>query len=171
MKNEQSWSMNTVPQSNQQEWSHLMTSYDPSAYQPAEIPRSMMSNPMDSSGGLVSLPQSSTQSLVQTGGGRLDLPDFGTNTRRLSGGDEPETLRNPIYVPGYLRQMIGKWVRLEMLIGASMVTRIGRLAEVGASIIVLQMADPRATMLCDMYSIKFVSIVNNADDFNQSYGF
>lgn len=145
-----------------------MMNFDPSAFQPAVVPRSMMTNPMNMSGGFVTTPTAMTP----TTGSRLDMPDFGTNTRNLSdSSDHPESLRNPIYVPGYLRQMIGKWVRLEMLVGSSIITRIGRLAEVGASFIVLQMADPRATMLCDMYSIKFVSIVNNANDFNQSYGF
>lgn len=133
--------------------------YNAGVFQPAVTQRSMMTNPMSPSGNMMTSP-----SAVDMQSGTVDFPDFGTNTRQTNQmGSKPETLSNPIYVPGYLSQMIGKWVRLEMLIGASIVSRIGRLTEVGASFVVLQLPDPSTTMLCDMYSIKFVSIVNNME--------
>ena len=33
--------------------------------------------------------------------------------------DTPETITNPLYTPGFLRQQIGKLVRIEFLIGTT----------------------------------------------------
>ncbi len=71
----------------------------------------------------------------------------------------PETLTNPLYTPGFLRTQIGKLMRVEFLIGDSMTDRVGRLIQVGASFILLQSIDPLSVFMCDLYSIKFVSIV------------
>ncbi|MGI6176600.1 MAG: hypothetical protein ACOYJC_10695 [Christensenellales bacterium] len=73
----------------------------------------------------------------------------------------PETLANPIYTPGLLRQMIGKWMRVEFLIGNNLTDRVGMLIRVGASYIVLQSLEASSSIVCDIYSIKFVTIVNN----------
>ena len=72
----------------------------------------------------------------------------------------PETLTNPIYIPGFLRQNIGRWMRVEFLIGNTMTDRVGVLTEVGASYILLHSIDPNSYILCDMFSIKFVVIIN-----------
>ena len=48
----------------------------------------------------------------------------------------PETLKNPIYTPAFLREQIGKVMRVEFLIGTNnLVDRIGVLEDVGASYI------------------------------------
>ncbi|MGI6251777.1 MAG: hypothetical protein ACOYKD_10595 [Anaerolineaceae bacterium] len=73
----------------------------------------------------------------------------------------PETLANPIYTPGLLRQMIGKWMRVEFLIGNNLTDRVGMLIRVGASYIVLQSLEASSSIVCDIYSIKFVTIMNN----------
>lgn len=72
---------------------------------------------------------------------------------------EPETLANPIYTPAYLRRNIGKVIRVEFLIGDNMTDRVGRLVEVGASYIVLEVAAQFTHIMCDLYSIKFVTIL------------
>lgn len=74
----------------------------------------------------------------------------------------PETLRNAIYTPAFLREYIGKLVRVEFLIGTSYLEdRIGTLEEVGASYIVLRSVESNNLVYCDIYSIKFVTISND----------
>jgi len=75
----------------------------------------------------------------------------------------PETLTNPIYTPGYLRTQLGKWMRVEFLFGNITTDRVGRLVEVGASYIILQSLEANTKMMCDIYSIKFVTIINNPE--------
>lgn len=63
------------------------------------------------------------------------------------------------YTQGYLRTQIGKKVRVEFLIGTTCMTdRIGTLMEVGISYVILQPIETDDKMLCDIYSIKFVTI-------------
>jgi hypothetical protein len=73
----------------------------------------------------------------------------------------PETLANPIYTPGLLRQLIGKWMRIEFLVGGNLTDRVGMLVQVGASYIVLQSLEVSSSIICDIYSIKFVTVMNN----------
>ncbi|MGI6269773.1 MAG: hypothetical protein ACOYKJ_04465 [Candidatus Howiella sp.] len=105
--------------------------------------------------------QPASERLMQ---GTVNIQDFttefeGTGTRRLQTGELPETLANPLYIPAYLKRNIGKWVRIELLIGNSLVVRIGILKEVGASYVII-MNYPQVETMCDMYSIKFVSVIN-----------
>ena len=81
------------------------------------------------------------------------------NTRAGTDRITPEILANPIYTPGFLKQQIGKLMRVEFLIGTSMLTdRIGVLEEVGASYILLRSFECDSTIYCDIYSIKFITI-------------
>lgn len=74
----------------------------------------------------------------------------------------PETLRNANYTPGFLREHLGKLVRVEFLIGTNGLTdRTGILVEVGASYIVLRSIQDANLLYCDIYSIKFVTISEN----------
>ena len=71
----------------------------------------------------------------------------------------PETLTNPIYTPAFLRQQIGKLMRVEFLIGTNNLTdRIGILEDVGASYILLRSIESGVLTYADIYSIKFVTI-------------
>ena len=95
----------------------------------------------------------------------MNYPYYGTQTRQNGLGtvkiddNAPETLRNPTYTPGYLREQIGKLVRVEFLIGTNNLTdRTGILVEVGASYIVLRSIQDANLLYCDIYSIKFVTI-------------
>ncbi len=73
----------------------------------------------------------------------------------------PEILTNNIYTPAFLRQQIGKLVRVEFLIGTNnLVDRIGILEDVGASYILLRSLESNTTVYADIYSIKFVTISN-----------
>ena len=71
----------------------------------------------------------------------------------------PEVLTNSIYTPAFLRQQIGKLMRVEFLIGTNnMVDRIGILDDVGASYILLRSFENDSLVYCDIYSIKFITI-------------
>ncbi len=71
----------------------------------------------------------------------------------------PDILTNPIYTPGFLKQQIGKLMRVEFLIGTTMMTdRIGILEEVGASYILLRSFENDSLVYCDIYAIKFITI-------------
>lgn len=73
--------------------------------------------------------------------------------------NSPEILTNSIYTPAFLRQQIGKLMRVEFLIGTNnMVDRIGILQDVGASYILLRSLENDSLVYCDIYSIKFITI-------------
>ncbi len=83
----------------------------------------------------------------------------------------PETLTNTIYTPAFLKQHIGKLMRVEFLIGTNFFEdRIGILVDVGASYIVLRPVEAQNNLLyCDIYSIKFISITNEPFIYNPEY--
>ena len=84
--------------------------------------------------------------------------------------NSPEILTNNIYTPAFLRQQIGKLVRVEFLIGTNnLVDRIGILQDVGASYILLRSLESNTTIYADIYSIKFVTISNSVVPNNQYY--
>lgn len=71
----------------------------------------------------------------------------------------PMTVQSTLYTPGFLRTQIGKRMRIEFLIGSGAMTdRSGTLLAVGASYILIRLIDSDDTMMCDIYSIKFVTI-------------
>ena len=73
--------------------------------------------------------------------------------------NSPEILTNSIYTPAFLREQIGKLMRVEFLIGTNnMVDRIGILQDVGASYILLRSLENDSVVYCDIYSIKFITI-------------
>jgi len=64
------------------------------------------------------------------------------------------------YIPYYLSQNIGKNVRAEFIIGTNMYTdRTGVLKEVGINYFVLNDVNSRTDIMCDMYSVKFVTVL------------
>ena len=84
------------------------------------------------------------------------------NRNVVISGDSPELLTNNIYTPAFLRENIGKLMRVEFLIGTNnLVDRIGILVDVGASYILLRSLESDTITYCDIYSIKFVTISNN----------
>lgn len=73
--------------------------------------------------------------------------------------NSPDVLTNNMYTPAFLRQQIGKLLRVEFLIGTNnLVDRIGILEDVGVSYILLRSLECNALVYCDLYSIKFVTI-------------
>lgn len=79
----------------------------------------------------------------------------------------PESLTNSIYTPGFLRNYIGRLMKVEFLIGTnSLQDRIGILLEVGASYIVLRSVQDNNLLYCDIFSIKFVTISTGSFIYN-----
>jgi hypothetical protein len=77
------------------------------------------------------------------------------------GEQAPVTVQSPLYTPGYLRTQIGRRMRIEFLIGTNgpLVDRTGTLLGVGTSYVLIQPVESDDVMLCDIYSIKFVTIL------------
>lgn len=84
-----------------------------------------------------------------------------SNRNVIVNQDSPETLTNNIYTPAFLRENIGKLMRVEFLIGTNnLVDRTGILVDVGASYILLRALESDIITYADIYSIKFITISN-----------
>lgn len=70
-----------------------------------------------------------------------------------------DTLTQSIYTSAFLRSIIGSPVRVEFLIGDHTTERVGFLREVGANYILLDSPDSSASILGDLLSVKFVTIL------------
>ena len=69
------------------------------------------------------------------------------------------TLLSTEYTQGYLKTQIGKNMRVTFLLGTNLIQdRNGILEKVGISYIILKEAETNNSVLCDIYSIKFVNI-------------
>lgn len=94
---------------------------------------------------------------MNTPAGGWNLP---STTAQPLAMQTPTTVESPYYTAGFLRNFIGKNMRVEFLIGTSgaLVDRTGELVEVGASYIVLKPSFSDDLLMCDLYAIKFVTI-------------
>lgn len=72
----------------------------------------------------------------------------------------PEVLSNTAFMPAFLSKHIGKLVKIEALLGNQLHERIGILMTVGAGFIVLRFKN-NATLVCDLDSIRFVTIIHD----------
>jgi hypothetical protein len=63
------------------------------------------------------------------------------------------------FIPAFLRRNIGRYVRAEFILGTSQYTdRTGRIIEVGTNYFVLEDVNAQTEIMCDLYSVKFVTI-------------
>ncbi|MDR2908678.1 MAG: hypothetical protein LBU86_02185 [Oscillospiraceae bacterium] len=69
-------------------------------------------------------------------------------------------------IRSFLSSHLGDMVRVEFLLADNTIERVGILSEVGDNYIVLNSADNANRLLCDMSSIKFVTITQN--DYSQN---
>lgn len=73
-------------------------------------------------------------------------------------GPPPSTEKG--YIPYYLASNIGKNVRAEFIIGTTQYAdKTGVLTEVGINYFVLRDVNSRTDIMCDLYSVKFVTIL------------
>ena len=83
------------------------------------------------------------------------------NRNVVINSETPEMLTNNIYTPAFLRENIGKLMRVEFLVGTNnLVDRTGILVDVGASYILLRALEGDVITYADIYSIKFITISN-----------
>jgi len=85
--------------------------------------------------------------------------DFaGPGRGEIQPGPPPTTDIN--YIPGYLASNIGRNVRAEFIVGSYQYTdKTGRLVAVGVNYFVLEDVNSRTLIMCDLYSVKFVTII------------
>ena len=66
------------------------------------------------------------------------------------------------YIPGYLLSNIGKFVRAEFIVGTNQfMDKSGKLLEVGINYFVLQEFNTNNKIMCDLYSVRFVTFYTN----------
>jgi hypothetical protein len=69
---------------------------------------------------------------------------------------------NLLYNQGWLTTQIGQYVKIEFLIGTTMlIDREGILKQVGISYVVIEESGTNDIVMCDIYSIKFVRVYSN----------
>ena len=118
------------------------------------------SNPMFSTGPM--MPLSNLEDLEDT----RQMPAYPTpaNNQDFEVAPGSPVANNILYNQGWLTTQIGKYVKIEFLIGTSMlIDREGILREVGISYVVLEESGTNDLVMCDIYSIKFVRIFRNQD--------
>lgn len=76
-------------------------------------------------------------------------------------GRIPTTLSGEDYLPGLLKNYIGQRIYVEFLVGTTgpLIDRLGTLLQVGTNYIMIQPSDTDDLQTCDLYSIKFVTIL------------
>lgn len=84
-------------------------------------------------------------------------PRPGTSMETRQG---PPPLSNEYYIPGYMVGLIGKTIRAEFFINNAYMDRVGILREVGVNYFVLQEISSRSFVMCDLYSVRFVTVLN-----------
>lgn len=71
----------------------------------------------------------------------------------------PPVIVDKNFLQGYLRTLIGKFIRVDFIVGTNMfIDKEGTLEEVGIDHIVLRQAETNDLIVCDLYSIKFVKV-------------
>ena len=73
----------------------------------------------------------------------------------------PETLTNPIFLPAYLKNHIGKLVKIEAQIGENLETKIGTLMQIGADFVVIKLKQNCSSMVIEGKCIKFITIIHD----------
>ena len=74
----------------------------------------------------------------------------------------PESMENKIFFQGYLKNHIGKLVKVESLIGERMESRIGILMDVGFDYIVVKLNRNCCSMVICSSAIKYITIIHNS---------
>ena len=75
----------------------------------------------------------------------------------------PRVLNSPIFSGGYLRQNIGKLLKVESLIGNQLDTRIGILLDVGADFIAIKINKSCCSLIIPTMAIKYITIIHDND--------
>jgi hypothetical protein len=85
-----------------------------------------------------------------------------TDSSNIGTQEGPPSATEKGYIPYYLASNIGKNVRAEFIIGTNQyVDKTGLLTEVGINYFVLRDVNSRTDIMCDLYSVKFVTILRS----------
>lgn len=86
----------------------------------------------------------------------ISLPTEGTDFDTVQG---PPPAVEPGFIPHYLASNIGRPARCEFIVGTSQyMDKTGIISEVGINYFVLYDPNARSDVMCDLYSVKFVTI-------------
>ncbi len=75
----------------------------------------------------------------------------------------PSYRSSPVYFQGYLKNNIGKLVKVESLLGDRLESRIGILLDVGSDYIVLKLYKSCCSMMIRSSSVKYITIAHDND--------
>jgi len=111
-------------------------------------------NPMDQNP-LPSLPTG-----VPAGGIVGPIPMLSADVSTMDLGTPQAPTDSIQFVAGFLKTQIGRNMRVEFLIGTGgpLVDRLGTLVAVGTSYILIRPYGSKEIIMCDLYSIKFVTV-------------
>ncbi|WP_425447064.1 hypothetical protein [Dethiothermospora halolimnae] len=89
----------------------------------------------------------------------MPMPSRGESPVDFEFDEGPPVIRSPLYLQGYLRRVIGQYVKVQFIVGTNLfIDREGTLLSVGVDHIVLQEPETDDRVICDLYSIKFVKV-------------
>jgi hypothetical protein len=107
------------------------------------------------------VPCAETQGMARAERGAAGMTEMASTDR--NGGvavQGPPAARDVNYLAGYLSQQLGKRVLAEFVVGTnSFLDKTGVLRSVGANYFVLEDFITRAMTLCDLYSVKFITVM------------
>ncbi len=84
---------------------------------------------------------------------------FPTDVVDLDTVQGPPPAAEPGFIPHFLASNIGRAVRAEFIVGTSQyMDKTGIISEVGINYFVLYDTNARADVMCDLYSVKFVTL-------------
>lgn len=72
-------------------------------------------------------------------------------------------LADTVFMPGYLKTVIGKLVKIETLVGNCLETRVGTLMTVGADYLVIKLYRSCCSMVCESSTVKYVTVIHDND--------
>jgi hypothetical protein len=85
----------------------------------------------------------------------FSAPSFSSPAASQQG---PPPVMDPSFIPGYLASNLGANVRAEFIVGTTQyIDKSGRLIDVGVNYFVLEDFVSGAHIMCDLYSVKFVT--------------
>lgn len=88
-------------------------------------------------------------------------PNFACNIDNKEYKKGPEKKQVSASMHSFLQDHIGKTVRVEFVVGNTKEIKVGKLFKVGEEYIVLKPHQSNRTILCDISSIKFITITHN----------
>ena len=77
--------------------------------------------------------------------------------------ENPRVLSSPVFSGGYLRQNIGKLLKVESLIGSTLDCRVGILLDVGADFIAIKISKNCCSLIIPTAAIKYITVIHDND--------